>query len=107
MAIEDYYTDDCVLLEEITSAGHGEESGQWNEILNSDFKGKIILLSANESKADDSNVYSATHKLVCSMDVNIQRGQRVKDKNTNVIYEIVWIKPVQVHHQKILLKEKV
>lgn len=105
MSITDYYKDELIILESTKEQDHGILKKTWNEINGSDFKGKIILLSANEFKSDNSNNYNATHKLVCSITVNLNRHNRVKDKNTNTFYEIVWIKQVQTNHKKVLLKE--
>lgn len=103
--VEDYYTDSLILLESSTEKDHGINKKTWSEIVDSDFLGKIILLNASEFRADGSNNYKATHKCVCPVSVNADRSLRIKDKNTSLIYNIVWVKQVRDHHKKILLEE--
>jgi len=102
--IKDYFDKEFTILTvtKVTD-GMGGFTETWNEDVNSNFKGALRLLNANEFSADQRKSYDASHVMNCDSSVSLNRKNRVRCEGID--YEIKWIKDVRGHHQKVFLKE--
>lgn len=76
------------------------------KVIIGEIQGWLDLLSGEETLKYNSNVSESTHVLITDYNPNINRGYLIRDKNTNVEYEITFVdNPVSInHHLEIYLK---